>query len=370
MGHAQRKAREAFDRTVIKLRQELEGLEDLKGNVGVIRSVLSLTPSRLINEWDTGVGAYWAYKHVGAGRPREKATIYIINTPRVGNAERVGTARVWGSDLGNSLASAEQNVINSLPRIEAIKSQLACLVHPDTKNKIISDYGALAVIVTGDFIKTDDQSSSDISNLHGSAISKINSARTDLVEYGLTASPKTCTYIVPKENPMDIAYTHNALMDILDKPTKFPTVDEINLKVDLALSENWNQGLISEFSESDLERRRIQNVIGGLRGAGVGVGTYLIDINKLYNEKQERLRKEQAEKNRILEEQRIKALEEEQKRILATNIKNEAERIKMLELLKVEAQVKKEDPDIIKKTTGVSLLVAGAGLLVWGLLKK
>jgi hypothetical protein len=341
MGQAQRLQRESYNKSVIKENQELEKLVELDSIAKSMESFINKIPTRQINEWDTKVGAYYNYRSMGAGKMPQKQVMYIINTPRVGNAERAGTKRIWASDLQNEIKRAKQNTINAQPRINQIRQIQKCRIHPDVRTAETQRYGELSLQVTNFYHREQFPTWDQKYFLWNKAISLVNKARSDLEKHGLRPTP--CNKSVPIESPMDIAYTHNKLMSILGKSLLFPTKNQSLKLFNSESGKVWNKGLVTEITIKDKERKTQQALAGVLEGRGVTFGKELVDLSIPRKKRDDELRKKR---------------EDELKKVVTPKITHEKV------IPEYEIIIDENVDDYIKKTSGI-LVLAGLGYLLY-----
>ena len=240
---------------------------------------------------------------------------------------RMGVTKTSIDGLIDS-AIAEYN--KNSEEIMSLNKSIECFNFTQKNSNIIGKQLDLSLKTTDSTIFTPSPSWKQTLQAKQNALSQIKKARTELMKYGL--SDLKCGQFL--ESPMDIAFTHNEVMNIFNKPKLFSTKSEIDKQIaSLQIKIDNPSAVAGQRTKNDINRlRRNQSMQSQLKGRGV-VGKSIIDLSIPRKEKE----KIENEK-RIIEENRIKR--ELEKELEEKRIK-EAEILRLENLEKLE-QIQKD----------------------------
>lgn len=299
MGHAQRARQEQFAKTINNYQSEVNQLREVASREQAIRSLIKQIPSfqrdrgnnidNSCGKFDCRTGLYWQF--LGSNRGIE--IIALVPNERPRNQRSGGHARIPIKNLTSALEQAILRTEQVKPRIIELDGLIKCIINPTTRDNDRKNYGLLSLKVTDKYFKGQFPSWSHLESLWNSSNAVIITARKDLEKYGLP--PMECNQTVPKESPMDIAYSHNLLMEVLGKPKTFLTKAQWQIQADsIRHLINTNNNIRIQWN--------------AIKDKGIDGGTLLIDLSKPKAERKEELRKIKEEKDRIAEEKRQKEI--------------------------------------------------------------
>ena len=217
---------------------------------------------------------------------------------------------VTKTSINSLIDTAIQEYNKNAEEIMNINKSIECFNYEQNNSQIISKQLSLSLKTIDSTIFTPSPSWKQGLGATESALAQIKKARSELVKYGLPEL--RCGVFI--ESPMDIAFTHNEVMNIFGRPKLFSTKSEINKQIaSLQIQIDNPSPVAGQRTKNDVNRlRRNQSIQRQLQGRGV-VGKSIIDLSIPRKEKQEI-----EDEKRIIEEKRVKReleKELEQKRI-------------------------------------------------------
>ena len=237
---------------------------------------------------------------------------------------------VTKTSINSLIDSAIQEYNKNAEEIMNLNKSIECFNYEQNNSQIIAKQLDLSLKTIDSTIFTPYPSWKQTLQSKQNALSQIKKARTELIKYGLP--DLKCGQFL--ESPLDIAFTHNEVMNIFNKPKLFSTKSEIDKQIaSLQIKIDNPSAVAGQRTKNDVNRlRRNQSIQSQLKGRGV-MGKSIIDLSIPRKEKE----KIEDEK-RIIEENRIKR--ELEKELEEKRIK-EAEILRLENLEKLE-QIQKD----------------------------